>query len=220
MNSKNRAFMKILSFLWLGPLLLAAPGVHAELADRTKPMNIEADAMSYDDVNKITTATGRVVATKGTIILRAGKVEVRQDALGNQATVATADAGKQAFLRQKREGLNEFIEGEANRIERDDKTQVSRLIGAARMRRLAGDKLVDEVVGDTIIYNDITEVYNVAGGGSTSLQSTQGAVPAGRVRAMLMPADLAGKGPARPAAPAAARSAATLKPSPAIGAGQ
>ena len=196
---------------------------HAELADRAKPLNIEADAMRYDDAHKITTFTGRVVATKGTIVLRAGMVEVRQDAEGNQHTLATADGKKPAFMRQKREGLNEFFEGEGARIERDEKTQITRLIGNAKLRRLVGNTLADEVVGDTIVYNEVTETYNVVGGPSTGAGgAAAGAVPAGRVRAIIVPVGpggtrvVPGSKPAA-TAPATPRSSTTLRPSSAIG---
>ena len=195
---------------------------HAELADRNKPMNVEADAMQYDDLNKISTFTGRVVATKGTIILRAGMVEVRQDAEGNQQTLATSDGKKPAFMRQKREGLNEFFEGEGARIERDEKTQITRLIGNAKLRRLVGNTLADEVVGDTIVYNEVTETYNVVGGPSTAAGgAAAGAVPAGRVRATIVPVGPGGNRVVpggKPAATAPApRTSTTLQPSTAIG---
>ena len=186
----NKVLLSSVAALLCSAVLLPA---HAELADRTKPMNVEADAMQYDDLNKISTFTGRVVATKGTIVLRADKVEVRQDPQGNQFMYAEGSAGHQAFMRQKREGLNEYIEGEANRIERDDRTQIARLTGNARMRRLVGTQLADEVRGDTIVYNDLTEVYNVAGGPSTGAGgAAAGAVPAGRVRAVINPVGQSG----------------------------
>ena len=39
----------------------------AEQADRSKPMNIEADAMRYDDLKQTSVFTGNVVVNKGTI---------------------------------------------------------------------------------------------------------------------------------------------------------
>ncbi len=216
----KQALLSSVVALLCSTMLLPA---HAELADRNKPMNVEADAMQYDDLNKISTFTGRVVATKGTIILRAGMVEVRQDAEGNQHTLATADGKKPAFMRQKREGLNEFFEGEGARIERDEKTQITRLIGNAKLRRLVGNTLADEVVGDTIVYNEVTETYNVVGGPSTAAGgAAAGAVPAGRVRATIVPVGPGGSRVvpgARPAAtaPAAPRTGTTLRPSSAIG---
>lgn len=221
----NKVLLSSVAALLCSTVLLP---VHAELADRTKPMNVEADSMQYDDLNKISRFTGRVVATKGTIILRAGNVEVRQDAQGNQSMVAVAEGkGKPAFMRQKREGLNEFFEGEGGRIERDEKSQITRLIGNAKLRRLVGSTLADEVVGDTIVYNEVTETYNVIGGPSTAVGGpATGAVPAGRVRAVIVPVGpggtrvVPGGKAAAPAATASARSTTTLRPSPAIGSGR
>ncbi len=192
----------------------ALPLAHAETADRDKPLNVEADAMQYDDANKVTVFTGRVVGTKGTIVLRAGKVVIKQDAAGNYNTTATAEGGPQAYMRQKREGLNEFIEGQANTIVRDDRTQMITLTGNARMRRLVGTAPTDEVLGDTIVYNDMTETYNVHGGASTAGTTASGGVPAGRVRATLSPSST-NRAASAPAA--GKRAGTTLRPSTTIG---
>ena len=63
----------------------------AEKADRGKPMNIEADALRYDDVKQVSIFTGRVVLTKGSIQIRGDRLEVRQDPDGFQFGVATGD---------------------------------------------------------------------------------------------------------------------------------
>src|SRR4051812_38463229 len=89
----------------------------AEKADRNKPMNIESDALRYDDLNQTSVFTGRVVLTKGTIIIRGARVDVRQDAEGYQYGVVTAEPGKLAYYRQKREGVDQFMEGEGELIE-------------------------------------------------------------------------------------------------------
>ena len=75
----------------------------AERADREKPMNIESDALRYDDVKQISVFTGKVVLTKGTMLIRGARLDVRQDADGNQFGVVTAEPGKLAFFRQKRD---------------------------------------------------------------------------------------------------------------------
>ncbi|MDO4795271.1 MAG: lipopolysaccharide transport periplasmic protein LptA [Brachymonas sp.] len=193
--------------------------IHAELADRTKPMHIEADSMRYDDIGKITNATGRVIATKGTLLLRADAVEVRQDAQGNNFMVATASAGNQVFMRQKREGLNEFYEAQANRAERNEKTLITTLSGKASLRRLAGNTLADEVQGETIVYNEATEVYNVTSGAAG--QTSPSGVPSGRVRATIAPRTPSATAPAPATAPSSApRRSTTLQASPQIGGGQ
>ena len=172
--------------------LLAAPAlVQAETADRYKPLNVEADAMQYNDASKTTTFTGRVVATKGTIVLRAGTVRVQQDAQGNQLVTLLAGPGEQALLRQKRDGLNEFIEAQANQMVRDDRTLQTQLTGNARIRRLVGSSVADEVIGHRITYNELTETYSVTGGASTATGSAN-AVPSGRVRATIVPLNQSG----------------------------
>ncbi|MEO8250237.1 MAG: LptA/OstA family protein, partial [Burkholderiales bacterium] len=80
----------------LGLALGAAPAL-AEKADRDKPMNIEADALRYDDLKQKSVFTGRVVLTKGTIVIRGARLEVRQDAQGYQYATVTAEPGKLAF---------------------------------------------------------------------------------------------------------------------------
>lgn len=156
---------------------------NAEKADRNKPMNIEADALRHEDQKQTSVFTGRVVVTKGTIVIRGARVEVRQDAEGNQYGLVTAEPGKLAFYRQKREGVDEFIEGEAETIEYDGRADTVKFLRRAQLRRYRGATLNDEITGSTIVFDNTTEVFNVDGGAA---QSTPGA-PAPRVRAMLMP---------------------------------
>ncbi len=94
---------------------LAASAAKAERADRAKPMNIESDAMRYDDLKQTSVFTGAVVVTKGTIIIRGARIDVRQDPEGYQYGVVTAAPGKLAYYKQKRDapGGDEWIEGES-----------------------------------------------------------------------------------------------------------
>ena len=61
-----------------------------------------------------------MVLTKGTILVRADRITVRQDPEGFQISVAT---GKPARFRQKRDGKDEWIDGDALTIEIDDKKE-------------------------------------------------------------------------------------------------
>ena len=204
-----------LFFLISAYLLWFCTPVHAELADRNKPMHIEADAMRYDDIGKTTSATGRVIASKGTLLLRADAIEIRQDTQGQNFMIATGSAGNPVFMRQKREGLNEFFEAQANRIERDEKTQMIRLIGKAVLRRLVSNALADEIQGETVIYNEATEAYTVASGAAGGV-STSG-IPSGRVRAMITPRSATTASSAR-GRNSTSGPAVPLQPSPQIGA--
>lgn len=190
-------------------LLAFAGPVSAERADRTKPMNIEADALRYDDVKQVSVFTGKVVITKGTIVIRGARVEVRQDPQGNQFGTVTAEPGKLAFFRQKREGVDEFIEGEGELIEYDSKADVVRFNRRAELRRYRGATLSDELNGNLIVYDNGTDVFTVNGA------VAQPGVPAtadGRIRAVLTP-----RGAASAPATSASGSAPALRPSVTLG---
>lgn len=84
-------------------MLLPWGAAMAERADRDKPMNIESDALRYDDTKQTSVFTGKVVLTKGTMLIRGAQLDVRQDADGNQYGIVKAEPGKRAFFRQKRD---------------------------------------------------------------------------------------------------------------------
>ena len=163
--------------------VLFSGALHAETADRDKPMHAEADALRYDDAKQLSVFTGNVVITKGTIVIRGDRVEVRQDPQGNQFGVVTGSASAPAFFRQKREGLDEYIEGVADRIDYNGQTDTVRFEQRAVMRRYRGATLADETAGSLIVYNNVTETFTVDGGPASRTASN----PSGRVRAMLTP---------------------------------
>lgn len=195
------------------PLLLAlalgAGGASAERADRNKPLNIEADAMRYDEQRQTSVFTGQVVATKGTIVLRGARLEVRQDSEGQQFGVVTPEPGKRAFWRQKREALDEYLEGEGETIEYDGRTDRVRFIGRAELRRYRGAVLADETQGGVIAYDGNTDVFTVDG----AVRGAASASPGGRVRAVISPRPSA----SAPAAPASSAAAPGLRSSTTLG---
>ena len=134
---------------------------HAERADRDKPTLIDSDRLSHDDQRQRTIFTGNVVLTKGTLIMRGDRMEMWQDEAGNYFGVVT---GSPASFRQKREGLNEFMTGEGQSLNYDGKAEVVVLSGSAVMRRLEGDVVRDQVSGDRLTYNNLTEEYLVESG--------------------------------------------------------
>ena len=182
----------------------------AENADRNKPMNAEADALRYDDLKQTSVFTGNVVITKGSTIIRGGQVDVRQDPQGYQQALVLATPGKLAFYRKKREGVDEFIEGEGARIEYDSRPDVVRFIGNAVLRRYKGAVLADETTGSQINYDNTTDVFTVDGGA----QNRSATNPTGRVRALLSPRIAASSAPA----PGVPVPPASLRASPALGA--
>lgn len=157
--------------------LLAAPAA-AEKADKDKPTQIEANRMSADDVRRVSIFEGNVVLTKGTVLIRAERVVVRQDADGFQFATAT---GTPVRFRQKADRKGErdgvWTEGEALRVEIDDRNERVELFQRARVTR---DQ--DEVRGEYIMLDQRTDFFSV----SAAKGASQGAAE-GRVRAVLQP---------------------------------
>jgi lipopolysaccharide export system protein LptA len=146
----------------------------AEKADRDKPLQVEANKMTADDVRRLNVFEGNVVVTKGTMSLRADRLVVRQDAEGFQFATAT---GKPARFRQRqdpkpgeKEGI--WLDGEALRIELDDRNQKIELFDNARVNRGC-----DEVAGDYIFVDQRSEFYQVSSGKGEK----------GRVKAIIQP---------------------------------
>ncbi|MBP6598261.1 MAG: lipopolysaccharide transport periplasmic protein LptA [Giesbergeria sp.] len=190
--------LPLLACLACAPLGL----VYAEKADRNKPMNIEADALRHDDLQQTSVFTGNVAMTKGTIVLRGGRLEVRQDADGYQVGTVTADAGKRAFFRQQRDTAPgappEFVEGEAEVIEYNGRADTVRFVRRAELRRYRGSALSDNLSGATIVYYNLTDVFTVDG---AKTGANGAAVPGARVRAVLSPKDAPKGAAAVPGAP-------------------
>ncbi len=156
--------------------MLALPvAARAELADRDKPVNLEADTMTVDDAKKVSVYQGNVVLTQGTLVIRADKLVVTEGKDGSHHGTAH---GNPATFRQKREGVDEYIEGYAQRIEYDSGKDVVELLTQARMKRNQ-----DEVRGNYISYDGKTEFFKVIGGKEAVTASN----PRGRVRAVIQP---------------------------------
>lgn len=160
-------------------MALTAVSAHslAEQGDRDKPIQIEADRASLDQLKGITIYEGNVVVTQGTILLRAAQVTVTQDKHGG-GDLAVAH-GNPATFRQKIDGKNEWMDAQGQRIEYDSGKNLVKLFDNARVKR--GQ---DIVMGQTLVYNTKDETF-IANG------PTGGASPAkgsgGRVTVILQP---------------------------------
>lgn len=160
-------------------LLFSSPPAFAERADREKPINLEADRISMDDVKKVQIFEGNVVMTQGTLQIRTNKLVVTQDADGFQKGSAVGGANGLARFRQKREGKDEYIEGEGERIEHDARNERTEFFVRAWVK--SG---LDEVKGAYVSHDALTEKFLVTSGAETK---TAIGVPQARVRAIIQP---------------------------------
>lgn len=166
--------------------MLVAPSM-AERADRDKPVNLDADRITVDEAKKIQVFEGNVQLVQGTLVIRTAKLVVTQDAEGFQKGVAYGGAGGLARFRQKREGRDEYVDGEAERIEYDAKNDKAEFFTRAHVTSNN-----DEVRGPYISYDGKTENYLVtntpgAAGGRTE-----------RVHAVIQPKNKDTGKPAQP----------------------
>lgn len=149
----------------------------AERADRDKPLQLEAASMQLDDAKKVHVLEGDVVVVKGTMVLKADKIVITEDQYGFHKGTATGGKDGLARIRQKREGVEEYVDGEAERIDYDTRTEVAELFRRAWVR--SGQ---DQVRGDYIWYDGISEKYLVTAGKASDPKA-----PPPRVRATLQP---------------------------------
>jgi lipopolysaccharide export system protein LptA len=188
-----------------------ASPVWAEKADRNKDMHFEADALRVDDVKQTTLFTGNVVMTKGTLLVRASRIDARTSDAGYQTFIITGTPDKPAFYRQKRDAVDEFIEVESERIDYDGSADIVKFSGKAVLRRLRGTVLADEISGAVIVYENLTDKFSVDGSSAAKAGSSAPA-PGGRVRAMLTPKPE----PAASAATSATKTPAQPSPNPSL----
>lgn len=175
-------------------LLLSAAPALAEKADRDRPLLLDAGLLTVDDAKKIRIFTGDVKISQGSLTILCEKLVVSDDLEGLQSGVATGGPGGLARFRQKREGRDEYIEGEAERIVYDGKAEKTEFFLRAHIK--SGR---DEVRGQYISYDGKSENYVVSSGpnGSSAAATSD---KSNRVRAVIQPRK--GDDQAKPARPA------------------
>jgi len=182
------------SIALLTAALACVPAAQAERADREKEIVIGADRLTADDKNRTSTFDGGVVVTQGTMRITAAKVTVREDAERFKYYVAS---GSPVTFRQKRDKVDEWIEGFADRAEFDDRNDVLKLFTRARVKSNQS-----EITGDMITYDMRREVAEVSG----APQGKAPTSPQDRVKVIILPPKKA------PAKDEPAREPLTLKP--------
>ncbi len=192
MKPLMKRFLKALA----ASALLATVTAHAEKADKNKPAIIDSEKASVNELTQTRVFEGNVIITKGTMVIKAERVELKVDPEGYQTMLGTGSAAKPATFKQKREGLDETVESESTTLFFDGKADTILLTDKAIVRRLAKGVQQDEVRGAVIKYFNQTEFYDVKGGPTSSEAN-------GRVRTVLAP-----------------RAPATLTPTPTAPAGK
>ena len=176
---------------------LCAPPAQAEKGDRLKPLITESEQPGrIDYVNQRIEFNGNVTLSKGSLLLRAERIDVRETSDGYYHAYATGKTGKPVSFRQARDVPGEMIEGKADQLEYDTRADTVRFVGNAVVRRMRGTVVADEVTGAVIVFDNRSEVFTVEGGSASPN-------PTGRTRMVMMPRNTSADAPASAASAAA-----------------
>jgi lipopolysaccharide export system protein LptA len=161
----------------LAALSLASLPAQAERADRTKPMSVTSSGGNPDTVDlKKHSAVfiGNVIITQGTLEIHADRVEVSEDPDGQRLGFAYGSPEHPATFRQKRDGEDEYSEGDSTRIEYDSAANRVRFVGAAHLRMLKGTVVTDQANAALITYDTATDTIKLGSGEGTAASSASG----------------------------------------------
>jgi lipopolysaccharide export system protein LptA len=146
--------MRTLPIACLLACLAAAPAL-AEKADREKEIVTNADKFTGDDATHTITLEGNVVLTQGTMRITAARVVIKEDPQRFKHYTAT---GTPVTFRQKRDNVDEWMEGFAQRAEFDEKSDMLKLYDNARVKSNQ-----NEITGQFISYDMTRQVAEVTG---------------------------------------------------------
>ena len=132
-----------------------AGGTIAETADKGKPITFSADGAEVNYETGSGILKGNVIITQGTITIRANRIEFKQNP--DNSLSATAFGSPLAF-RQKRDGMDEYDEGWAQRAVYDGAKEHLELFDNAILKRGT-----DEIRSNYISYNASTELFKAEG---------------------------------------------------------
>ena len=150
------------------PLILLVLGAwmlspaHAEKADQDKPIILEAQKVSVNDVQQIYDLKGQVLLIKGSIIVTGEDGRIQVDPEGYEFVDVKGTRDITASFRQRREGpADEYMQGRGAHVTYNAKTEMLTITGNANLKRSLNMQMLDQLQGWKIEYDDIKERYRV-----------------------------------------------------------
>ena len=130
----------------------------AELEETNKrfPLQIDANSIQHDDLNSVTKFIGNVVLVRGSLILKGDELTLKQ----NEAGMSYCEiVGSPAIFKTRRKSDGEWIEGQAIKLDYDEKDALFLLKGQAKLVRWKNGQIKEQVSGDELSYNNSSEIY-------------------------------------------------------------
>jgi lipopolysaccharide export system protein LptA len=135
---------------------------HAEKADQDKPIILEAQKVSVNDVQQIYDLNGQVLLIKGSIIVTGEDGHIQVDPEGYEFVDVKGSRETTASFRQRREGpADEYMQGRGAHVTYNAKTEMLTITGDANLKRSLNMQMLDQLQGWKIEYDDIKERYRV-----------------------------------------------------------
>ena len=149
--------------LWITLCFLALSGIaNAEKADQDKPIVLEAEKVSVNDVQQIYDLQGQILLIKGSIVVTGEDGRIQVDPEGYEFVDVKGSADSTASFRQRKEGIpDEYMQGRGTQLSYNAKTEMLTITGDASLRRSLNMQMLDQLQGWKIEYDDITERYRV-----------------------------------------------------------
>jgi len=143
-------------------LTLLSLSASAERADSLKQAVVNFDSLDIDEVTQTRILTGNVVLTRGTLTMKSDRALVKETPEGYMSVTLTSGPGRVATFRQKRDGVGDmWVEGQAERIEYDERQELVKLFSKAVVKELENGRLTNELNGAYISYDNRREVAAV-----------------------------------------------------------
>ena len=162
----------VLAAAFLSLLSLSAS---AERADSLKQAVINFDSLDVDEVTQTRILTGNVVLTRGTLTLKSDRALLKETPEGYMSVTLTSGPGRVATFRQKRDGGPDlWVEGQAERIEYEEREELVKLFSKAVVKELENGRLTNELDGAYISYDNRREVAAVRNDASGQTKSGGG----------------------------------------------
>lgn len=145
-------------------LLTAFGTVNAETADRSKPIEINADNFQGDEVKQVAIYTGRVEVHQGTLEILGDKLTVTISPEGYRTITVTGNPVRMKERRDvKTPGVEEWVHASSLTAVYEEQSDVITLTELAKLARSENGLVKDSSAGEKIVYNLRTARSRVEG---------------------------------------------------------
>lgn len=145
-------------------LLTAFGSANAETADRSKPIEINADNFQGDEVQQVAIYTGRVEVHQGTLEILGDKLTVTISPEGYRTITVTGNPVRMKERRDpKTPGVEEWVHASSLAAVYEEQKDVITLTELAKLARSENGLVKDSSAGEKIVYNLRTARSRVEG---------------------------------------------------------